>query len=936
MTLSMRLPRAPLVLAALSLLWACTGSDGPTEPEPTPTIAISASPGSLSVEQGASGTTTVTVTRGGGFAGAVTVAAEGLPSGVTVASQSVAAGSTSAALTFQVAASAAPGTASITLRGTGSGVTDATATLSLTITARPVGSFSLAASPTSLSVVQGGSGSTAIAITRQAPFTGAVALAVTGAPTGVTATLDPASAAGASATLTVAVADAAAPGTHTLTIAGSAQGIPAANTTVTLTITAKPTGGFALAVAPTTLSVERGKGGTAEVTISREAPFEGAVALTIEGAPAGVTASLDPASVTGGSSTLSVAVAAEAAAGSHTLTIRGAGEGVAAQSATLELTITDPPASGGFALAAAVGELSVEQGQAGTVGLTITRQAPFEGAVALSVAGAPSGVTAVVDPASATGTTATLQVTVGEDAAPGTTTLTVKGTGEGVSDQEVTVALTVTAKATGSFSLSVSPTSVSVQQGQSGSATVTIAREAPFSGAVALSISGAPAGVTATVDPASVTGTTATVTVSASGSAATGSATLTIGGTGDGVAAQSVTLGVSVTPKPAGNAFTWNFCPNAPIWFAVKDGDGAWEAASVSGSSVSFSASSDKVGVAWVVPTDSGTELNLRFATQDELQELSMGLCRGTRTVNGTVPGLATTDQAWVSLGTSATVVTGATGTSFSLKNVKDGTVDLFAARNAFSLSTFSLELDKLFLQRGLDPADGSSVTVDFNGANAFAPSRHNVTAQGMGADAAILTVLYVTAGNSGTMTTTTNYTTTTTRQYPAVPADKQQSGDYHLVQLTTRPDGANNVLGAYRAASVYFQTPGDRTVTFGPALGATTLTAAGSAPYVRPRVQYTRQSEYSRYWYGAYQQTGRNVVFYITDDYQGNGDIDFTLPDFSGVAGWDNAWGPAAGVEITYNFTTSGWEGAGSIAPSTLAAGLQIQTATRSGKWTP
>jgi hypothetical protein len=46
-------------------------------------FTLSANPNSLTIAQGASGTSTVTVTGSGGFTGSVTLAATGLPSGVT-------------------------------------------------------------------------------------------------------------------------------------------------------------------------------------------------------------------------------------------------------------------------------------------------------------------------------------------------------------------------------------------------------------------------------------------------------------------------------------------------------------------------------------------------------------------------------------------------------------------------------------------------------------------------------------------------------------------------------------------------------------------------------------------------------------------------------------------------------------------------------------
>jgi vibriolysin len=102
----------------------------------TPTLTLAASPTSLSVAQGASGTSTMTTTVSGGFNSAVALSASGTPSGATVSFSptSVAApGSGTATMTF-AAGTAAAGTYTITVTGSGGGVTK-TATVSVTVTA---------------------------------------------------------------------------------------------------------------------------------------------------------------------------------------------------------------------------------------------------------------------------------------------------------------------------------------------------------------------------------------------------------------------------------------------------------------------------------------------------------------------------------------------------------------------------------------------------------------------------------------------------------------------------------------------------------------------------------------------------------------------------------------------------------------------------------
>ena len=88
----------------------------------------------------------------------------------------------------------------------------------------------------------------------------------------------------------------------------------------TLTVTAAPS--YDLALSPDELSIGQSGGSTIQVTLART-NFTGAVDLSIEGAPAGVTAAFDPTSALGAASTLALTVGATTAVGEHTLTVRG-------------------------------------------------------------------------------------------------------------------------------------------------------------------------------------------------------------------------------------------------------------------------------------------------------------------------------------------------------------------------------------------------------------------------------------------------------------------------------------------------------------------------------------------------------------------------------------------------------------------------------------
>jgi hypothetical protein len=99
----------------------------------TPNFTLSASPTSLTVQQGTSGHSTITVTPSGGFTGSVTLSNSALPGGVTATISPNPTTSTST-ITFTATSTATTGTSTITITGT-SGTLTHTTTISLTISA---------------------------------------------------------------------------------------------------------------------------------------------------------------------------------------------------------------------------------------------------------------------------------------------------------------------------------------------------------------------------------------------------------------------------------------------------------------------------------------------------------------------------------------------------------------------------------------------------------------------------------------------------------------------------------------------------------------------------------------------------------------------------------------------------------------------------------
>src|SRR5207249_875580 len=365
-------------------------------------------------------------------------------------------------------------------------------------------------------------------------FTGAVTLTLGNAPAGVTGAFNPAAPTGTGSALTVSVGAAVAPGVYNLTVDGT--GAPGNRPTpLTLTVSAAPD--YTLSLSPAALTITHRAPGTSTVTITRT-NFTGAVTLSLGTAPTGVTGAFNPAAPTGTSSTLTVSVDAAAAPGVYNLTVDGTAT-TGNHSTPLTLTVSAAP---DYAMSLAPAALTIVQAATGSSTVTITRP-HFSAAVPFTPLFRSTGVTGAFNPAAPTGTSSTLTVSVGAAVAAGVYNLTVDGTGT-PGNRSTPLTLTVSAPAP-DYSLSLTPAALTIVKGENGNATVTITRT-NFTGAVTLSLTGAPTGVTGAFTPAAPTGTSATLTVSVSYLATPGVYNLTVNGTAS-VGNRSTPLTVTVS-----------------------------------------------------------------------------------------------------------------------------------------------------------------------------------------------------------------------------------------------------------------------------------------------------------------------------------------------------------------------------------------------------
>jgi fibronectin type 3 domain-containing protein len=201
-------------------------------------FSVSASPSSLTATAGQSATSTISTAVTGGAAQSVVLTASGAPTGATVSFNptSITSGQTST-MAIATTSSTPAGVYSIVVTATGASATHTT-TVSLTVNAPVQNDFSIMASPTSVSVTAGQSGTSTISTAVTSGSAESVTLSASGQPSGVTVGFTPASVtAGNDATITMTVASGTTPGSYPITVTGTAASATH-STSVTLTVTA--------------------------------------------------------------------------------------------------------------------------------------------------------------------------------------------------------------------------------------------------------------------------------------------------------------------------------------------------------------------------------------------------------------------------------------------------------------------------------------------------------------------------------------------------------------------------------------------------------------------------------------------------------------------------------------------------------------------------
>ena len=578
-------------VAAGSYSFMVTGAPlGATTTPTTVSVTVTAVPfdyslsnnGPVSVQQGASGTVTITATLKSGSGQSVTLSCVNpLPSGITCTSfnpPSVTPSSTGATsvLTIAVASSVASGSYSVQVTGAPLGATTTPTTVSITVTSVPF-DYSLSNNGP-VSTQQGSSGTVTITATLKAGTAQSVTLSCgTPLPSGIICisfnppSVTPSST-GASSVLMISVASSVVAGSYSVMVTGAPLGATTTPTTVSITVTSVPFDYSLSNNGP--VSIQQSSSGTVTITATLKAGTAQSVTLfCVTPLPSGITCtSFSPLSVTpsstGASSVLTIAVASSVAPSSYSLQVTGTPLGATTTPTTVSITVTSVPFD--YSLSNN-GTVSIQQGSSGTATITATLKSGTAQSVTLScVTPLPSGITCTsfnppsVTPSS-TGATSILAIAVASSVAPGSYSVQVTGAPLGATTTPTTVSITVTAVL---FDYSLSNNGpVSIQQGSSGTVTITATLKAGTAQSVTLScVTPLPSGITCTsFNPPSVTpsstGASSVLTIAVASSVTSGSHTIQVTGSPLGATTTPATVSITVTSVP----FDYSLSNNGPV-----------------------------------------------------------------------------------------------------------------------------------------------------------------------------------------------------------------------------------------------------------------------------------------------------------------------------------------------------------------------------------
>ena len=616
--------------------------------------------------------------------------------------------------------------------------------------------------------------------------------------------------------------------------------------------------------------------------------------------------------------------------------------------------------TGSIQVTVAPATLSVSQGTAGFVTVTLARQGGFSGAVSLAISNLPDGVSATMDPTQLTGSTtiARIDLTAAATATLGTNTITISASGPGVSNATTNFALTITAAP--AYELSLIPATLTIVAGTSGNVAVNITRT-NFVAGVNLQLMHPDPGITGVFTPSPATNASELVLTVAS-DVAPGIYLLDVAGSATGLTGRTARLTLTVAPPtPAGNNVDYQFCDplDAPVFFARQDGAGAWQAVPAStaagftrfafnmtsgwgGVLMVFRSSTEALGVRRASSARKATvrgsrlvrrqqvlaprqaaivdvyETFVLFGSTAQLAEDGVNACAGTlpgKTIRGTVTGVAPGQYGVVSLGGVTHYFDGAASTNpVTFTGVHGGPVDFVGSR----IVTPGAPPDRALVFRNLSIPDGGSLpsAIDFNSAAATVPATATTTITGATGDSLEVFVELITATTRQLFWSDLAPSQVSARPWAGLSTTAMATGDFYSIIVFASASASDD----FRYASKFVAAVSNQGITFAPPANAAIGSLLASGAYPRFRFAGTLPPEYNKSVFIDVRGTSEASNAFsalATTEYLSAAGSSFTyaltMPDLAGLPGFPTGSRLSAGENV---LTTDmyGFSGAGTF----------------------
>ena len=211
----------------------------------------------------------------------------------------------------------------------------------------PAPDFLLGLSPASQTVTNGSGTSYTVTATGTNGFNGTITFEASGLPSGASAGFNPTSLTGSGSTmLTVTTAANGSTGQFTVTATGTSGSI---NHNASASLTVNPNSGpqdFGLSISPSAGNTMVGGNAQYTLTATGTNGFSGTITFSVSGLPPGASGSFNPGSLSGsGSTTLTIATAANTALGNFTFDVLGM-SGSLSHGTSASLTVNPVPGKG--------------------------------------------------------------------------------------------------------------------------------------------------------------------------------------------------------------------------------------------------------------------------------------------------------------------------------------------------------------------------------------------------------------------------------------------------------------------------------------------------------------------------------------------------------------------------------------------------------------